>query len=225
MDEKQAITRLKRGDIDALEVLVYLYQLKAVRAACLIVYDRSLAEDIVQSAFIRAYERIGQFDDQRPFGPWFLRSVVNDAIKVANRQKRLVSLEAEDNEGALDLADPAPMLEELLETEDTSQTIQQALQRLTPNQRSAIVLRYYLGLDENEMAAKMHRPAGTIKYWLHAARQRLRKLLHSIRASSPPATSKTPTTLRESSGNRRQVMNEKQMESRYRSFSGRTCAG
>jgi RNA polymerase sigma-70 factor (ECF subfamily) len=98
MDEKQAITHLKRGDIDALDVLVNLYQLKAVRAACLIVYDRSLAEDIVQSAFIRAYERIVQFDDQRPFGPWFLRSVVNDTLKAANRQKKLVSLEEDDYE-------------------------------------------------------------------------------------------------------------------------------
>ena len=190
MDEKQAIARLKHGDIEALEVLVNLYQLKAVRAACLIVNDRSQAEDIVQSAFIRAYERIEQFDDQRLFGPWFLRSVVNDTIKAANREKRLISLEAEDNEGAPDLADPAPMLEELIETEDISQTIQQALQRLSPNQRSAIVLRYYLGLDENEMAAQMHRPAGTIKYWLHAARQHLRKLLHFIRTSDPPTTAK-----------------------------------
>jgi RNA polymerase sigma-70 factor (ECF subfamily) len=193
MDEKQAITHLKRGDIDALEVLVNLYQLKAVRAACLIVYDRSLAEDIVQSAFIRAYERIVQFDDQRLFGPWFLRSVVNDALKAANRQKKLVSLEADDSESTLDLADPAPMLEELIETEDTSQAIHQALLRLSPNQRSAIVLRYYLGLDENEMAARMHRPAGTIKYWLHAARQRLRKLLHPIQSSSAPTTNQHQT--------------------------------
>ncbi len=190
MDEKQAITRLKCGNIDALEVLVYLYQLKAVRAACLIVNDRSLAEDIVQSAFIRAYERIEQFDDQRPFGPWFLRSVVNDAIKVADRQNRMIPLEAEEGEGRLDQADPTPMLEELIETEETSQRILQAMQRLSPNQRSAIVLRYYLGFNENEMVAKMHRPVGTIKYWLYAARQRLKKLLHPIQSSSPPTTYK-----------------------------------
>ena len=81
MEEQKAIARLKRGDISGLEALVRKYQVQAVRAAYLIIRDRALAEDIVQAAFLRAYERIGQFDAGRPFGPWFLRSVVNDAVK------------------------------------------------------------------------------------------------------------------------------------------------
>jgi len=69
VDEKQAIALLKCGDPAGLEELVKLYQLRAVRAAALITGDRALAEDIVQSAFIRTADRIGQFDSQRPFGP------------------------------------------------------------------------------------------------------------------------------------------------------------
>ena len=85
MDEKQAITRLKLCDLNALEVLVDLHQLKALRTACLIVGDRALAEDIVQNAFIRAGERIEQFDSQRPFEPWFLRSVIKDGKSETSR--------------------------------------------------------------------------------------------------------------------------------------------
>ena len=59
---------------------------RAIRAAYLIVRDRALAEDLVQTAFLRAYDRIGQFDPSRPFAPWFLRSVVNDAVKAAMRR-------------------------------------------------------------------------------------------------------------------------------------------
>ncbi len=191
MDEKQAIALLKHGDMDALEVLVHIYQLKAVRTACLIVGDRALAEDIVQSAFIRAGEKIEQFDPQRPFGPWFLRSVVNDAIKIAKRQKRLVSLDADESEGEFDLTDPAPMPDELIETQQTSQAIWKALDRLPPNQRSAIVLRYYLGMSEDEMVVMMNSPAGTIKYWLYTARQRLKNLLHSVRSAEPAPASKS----------------------------------
>lgn len=193
MDEKQAIARLKRGDIEALEVLVHIYQLKAVRAACLIVDDPMLAEDIVQNAFIRAGERIGQFDDQRPFGPWFLRSVVNDAVKAARRQERLVSLDADENEAAFDFKDPAPLPEELVESDETSRAIWVSLKSLPPNQRSAIVLRYYLGLSEDEMAKKMNSPAGTIKYWLHAARKRLKELLHLIESPEPMPTLNRPS--------------------------------
>ncbi len=183
MNEKQAIALLKQADPAGLEVLVHIYQLQAVRTACLIIGDLPLAEDIVQNAFIRASDRIRQFDDQRPFGPWFLRSVVHDAIKATKRQKRQISLDYENDEVALDLADTTPLPEELVETEETCQAVWQALGQLSPNQRAAIVLRYYLGMSEDEMTEKLHRPAGTIKWWLHAARQRLGKLLHPSRLS------------------------------------------
>ena len=91
MDEAEAIVRLKQGDIGGLEALVQRYQLPALRAAYLITHDRSLAEDVAQAAFLRAYERIDQFDVERPFGPWFLRSVVNDEVKVARRRGRAVA--------------------------------------------------------------------------------------------------------------------------------------
>jgi RNA polymerase sigma-70 factor (ECF subfamily) len=186
--EKQAITRLKRGDLGGLEALVELYQLQAVRAACLIVSDRRLAEDIVQSAFIRAGERIEQFDDRRSFGPWFLRSVVYDAIKAAKRQKRQVPLDDEGGEETLDLLDPAPLPEERAESEETRQVVWRALEHLPPQQRAAIIMRYYLDMSEAEMAARLHSPTGTIKWWLHAARQRLKRLLpRPWRAAPIPA--------------------------------------
>ncbi len=190
MDEKLAIAQLKRGDPDGLEVLVFLYQLQAVRVACLIAGDRALAEDIVQNAFIRAGERIGQFDVNRPFGPWFLRSVVNDAIKAANRQKRLVPFDTIDSESTFDLADPAPFPEELIEIKETHEAVWRAVRRLPANQRAAIVLRYYLGMSEDEMTKELHGPTGTIKWWLHAARQRLRKLLYPVRLSEPSSAIK-----------------------------------
>ena len=73
MDEQAAIARLKHGQIEGLETLVHLHQRKALRAAVLICHDYALAEDIVQNAFVRAYERIQQFDASKPFAPWFLR--------------------------------------------------------------------------------------------------------------------------------------------------------
>lgn len=99
MEESEAIAQLKRGDINGLETLVYAYQVQAVRTAYLITHDRTLAEDIVQAAFLRAYERIAQFDATRPFGPWFLRSVVYDAIKVVTQRQRQVSLERTTDRG------------------------------------------------------------------------------------------------------------------------------
>jgi RNA polymerase sigma-70 factor, ECF subfamily len=185
VDERQAIESLKQGQVAGLETLVALYQLRALRAAYLIVRDRALAEDLVQTAFLRAYDRIAQFDLARPFGPWFLRSVVNDAIKAAARQARLTSVDADyDEDEASDtaalaqrLADPAPGPEDQAERREMREAVWQALGRLSPAQRGAVVLRYYLDLSESEMAARLERSPGTIKWTLHAARERLRGLL------------------------------------------------
>ena len=70
MEERQAIERMRRGDIGGLELLVRQYQVRALRAAYLVTHDVALAEDVVQTAFVKAYERIKQFDPERPFGPW-----------------------------------------------------------------------------------------------------------------------------------------------------------
>ncbi len=86
-EDRNAISRIKQGDVSALETLVKRYQVQAVHAAYAIVYDRALAEDIAQAAFIKALERIHQFDEERPFAPWFFRIVVNDSIKAAKKQK------------------------------------------------------------------------------------------------------------------------------------------
>jgi RNA polymerase sigma-70 factor (ECF subfamily) len=180
MDEQQAIARLRQGEIDGLAVLVRNYQVRAVRAATLITHDRTLAEDIVQAAFIRAYERIEQFDPARPFGPWFLRSVVNDAVKAVTRRR------APLDDPPDTLSDPAPGPDELLEQAETEQAVWAALGQLPPDQRAVVVLRYYLGLSEAEIASEQAVPRGTIKWRLHAARERLRALLTPWRLSHQP---------------------------------------
>jgi RNA polymerase sigma-70 factor (ECF subfamily) len=184
MEEQEAIARLKRGDIGGMEALVHKYQVQAVRTAYLITRDRALAEDIVQTAFLRAYERIGQFDAGRPFGPWFLRSVVNDAVKAAARRKRQVSLKAspEGEETSLAdlLTDPAPGPDDLVEAAEIRRIVWNALGKLPPAQRAAIVLRYYLDLSGAEMADELACPPGTVKWRLHAARKRLRTLLRPL---------------------------------------------
>jgi RNA polymerase sigma-70 factor, ECF subfamily len=178
MEEREAVARLKRGDVSGLEALVRLYQVQALDAAYLISRDYALAEDIVQASFLRAYERIHQFDGTRPFGPWFLRSVVNSTLTTVTNRRDL-SLEAQtDQTGeAMDLPSPDPGLEEMLEAAETREEVIAALDRLSPGQRAAIVMRYYLDLSDAEVSHKLDIPPGTVRRRLHDARQRLRHLL------------------------------------------------
>jgi RNA polymerase sigma-70 factor, ECF subfamily len=183
MEDQIAISHLKQGALNSLEHLVNRYQAQAVHAAYLIVYDRALAEDVAQMAFVKVAERVHQFDKERPFAPWFFRIVVNDAIKVASKQKRTVSLEEQLDESATQLAkwliDPAPQPEQVLEYKETHQNILKAIQSLPPEQRAVIVMRYFLDMSEADLSASMDRPTSTIKWWLREARKRLRNLISS----------------------------------------------
>ncbi|MCU0465089.1 MAG: RNA polymerase sigma factor [Anaerolineae bacterium] len=183
---RAAIQRLRRGEIEGLAVLVAAYQIKALRAAYLVTQDKHAAEDIVQAAFVRVYERIAQYDPTRAFGPWFMRVVVNDALAVCKRQNRQIPLDDEPDTDTNTLAtwlrdggdspDLAPEAGELREA------VRLALDTLTPDQRAAVVLRYYLGFNESEMVDQIGAPPGTVKWRLHAARKRLRALLHPFRS-------------------------------------------
>jgi RNA polymerase sigma-70 factor (ECF subfamily) len=184
MDESEAIRLLKQGDPAGLEALVREYQLPALRAAFLVVRERALAEDIVQAAFLKAYDRFDQFDERRPFGPWFLRIVINDAIKAATRRREPLPLDGGEDEapGLADLlSDPAPGPEDQAQRQELRLEVWQAMERLAPEQRAALVLRYYYNLSESELAWQLRLPASTIKWRLHAARRRLARLLGSLR--------------------------------------------
>ncbi len=179
--DRPAITRLKQGNIAGLAALVQKYQVEAVHTALLIVRDRDQAEDIAQEAFLQAHRKIDQFDDRRPFRPWFLRIVINAALKSAYGQKRSVPLEeSEDAQFAAKwLIDPGLGPETMVEMAELRESIWNAIGELTPDQRAAVVLRYFLDRNEREMIQDLNRPLTTIKWWLYTARQRLRNgLLH-----------------------------------------------
>ncbi len=186
MDDPTAITHIKQGDLTGLEYLVERYQARAVHAAYLVVNDLALAEDVVQAAFIKAAERIQQFDETRPFDPWFYRIVINDALKAARTQQRTVPLEHDpDKEPEARIARvlKAPELppELQIEQDELRQSILQAVYSLPPEQRAAITMRYFLNLSQADMSARLNRPLSTIKWWLRDARKRLRSLLDDMR--------------------------------------------
>ena len=178
MDEQQAIAQLQQGDLNGLEFLVQCHQAQAVHSAYLVIGDMPLAEDVVQAAFLKIARKIHQFDRRFPFRPWFMRAVLNDAIKVARHQQKRVSLDEPVDEAVSDLLmDRAIDPETLAEVSELRHTVWAALQQLPPEQRAVIVQRHFLDMSEAEMATELGRPASTIKWWLHSARKRLKVLL------------------------------------------------
>lgn len=178
MDEPQAIQQLKQGDIHGLEYLVYRHQVKAIRTAYLITRDPGLAEDVVQDCFLQVYRSIHAYDATHAFEPWFLRSVVNAAVKLMQKSARQVEIDIETDESIFtELAEHLESVEEQIEFIEFQDQLWEKMQRLSPRQRAVIVQRYFLELTEKEMAQESGTAMGTIKWLLNAARERLRMLL------------------------------------------------
>ena len=183
MNEIEAITRLKHGDVRGLEVLVRKYQLDAVRIANSITKDLGLAEEIVQEAFLRVYRCIDQFDDSRPFKSWFLRIIVNDALKSLTYQNRFIPLEnitEFDNNNLWDVLAESKLWfeqEEFGYSHENAQILQEMLNNLTPEHRAVLELKYYLDMSDEEVALTIHIPLGTVKSRLHSAKLILRSMM------------------------------------------------
>ena len=176
MNDQREMERLRQGDIDALGTLVNGYQTQALRAAYLVTHDLSLAEDVVSGAFLRVFERADQYDPNRPFGPWFYRIVVNDAIKAVQRRDRTTTLDrTETTRRQDDSTEP----EAAVVLNEERRAVREALAQLTPSQRGAVVMRYFLDLSESEMVERTGRTRGTVKRHLHDARARLKRLLQT----------------------------------------------
>ncbi len=178
MDDFNAVCRLKQGDMSGLEFLIARYQRKAVQTAYLITHDVQMAEDAAQDAFVSIYRNIGKFDATRPFEPYLLRSVVNFALNSCEKTSRWVQFgSGMDVEEVIGLFTDSITIEESAEKTQLKQQVAQALERLSPRQRSVIVQRYYLGMSEKEMARSLSVATGTIKWHLNNARERLRSIL------------------------------------------------
>jgi RNA polymerase sigma-70 factor (ECF subfamily) len=178
MDELGAILRLKSGDIAGLELLVTLYQVRAVRTAFLITRDAAQAEDAVQEAFLQTYRSIRHFDPNRSFAAWFMRSVVNAALKTAQKsaRRRPAGFDPDDSWWEGLAADGEPV-EGQVESIEFQRHLWESMQNLSPRQRLAIVQRYFLDMSEKEIALELEAAPGTVKWLLHAARKNLRSLL------------------------------------------------
>ena len=183
MNEQQVLQRLKNGDVEALATLMERYQVKAIRAANFITRDEALAQDVVQAVFIRLFERSHLIDPLRRFEPYLMRSVVNEAINAANKQKRFISFQ-DSIESETAFASALAMHDQgagdpqrALDDSERQQMVADALAELSPKQRAVIVMRYFLDMTEAEIAAANDEPNGTVKWRLHAARNRLRGIL------------------------------------------------
>lgn len=176
-DDAELARRLKNRDPHAMSDLYDRYGRLAYSLIFRVVRDAGAAEDLVQETFLRVWNRVQSFDQERgALGPWILTVARNRAIDY------LRSVDGRMSAGALELdrtENPALFsnLEDSALVLDRSRRLKSAFEKLNSNQRTVIELAYFEGLSQTEMAERMQQPLGTIKTWVRTALKALREEL------------------------------------------------
>ncbi len=178
--EAEAIGRVQAGDTAAFELLVRRYMRQAFAVAYRVLGHREDAEDVVQEAFLAALANIRTFDTARPFGPWLYRIVVTRGLNFRKSRSRRTT-EALDEAGAVSRGpDPAANAEQ----EGLRDAIAVALGRLPERQRMVVQLFELDGFSGAEIGVMLGISPGTVRWYLHEARQALRGMLAHLQESA-----------------------------------------
>jgi len=185
--DQQLVERAQRGEKHAFELLVSKYQRKLARLLSRFIRDPTEVEDVTQEAFIKAYRALPSFRGDSAFYTWLYRIGINTAknylVAMGRRAPTTTDIDSEEAEGFEDgdqLRDLNTPENEMM-SRQVAETVNQTLEELPEELRTAITLREIEGLSYEDIANIMNCPIGTVRSRIFRAREaiaeRLRPLL------------------------------------------------
>ncbi len=189
--ELALVGRARAGDGDAFAQLYAPHERRLFQLAYRLTANREDAADVVQETLLRAYLRLGQFRGESSFGVWVRRVLVNACLDLLRRRKsrrEVVLAPRNDLHNPLtDAPDPGAQAE--LEQLETRFAVVTALRLMPPEARLILALRDLEGYTQEEVAAFMDLPVGTVKSRHSRARRQARRIwLQMDRRTPAPAS-------------------------------------
>lgn len=182
-EELALVQAAKGGDLEAFSELVRRYDRNIFRIAQHITHNEEDAQDVVQDAFLKAYQNLGQFQGQSKFYTWLVRIAVNEALMRLRKRRtdRTVSLDedVETEEGSMprEVADWSPNPEQIYGQSELGDILRKTIQGLPHGFRTVFVLRDIEGLSTEETAEMLGLSVPAVKSRLLRARLQLRERL------------------------------------------------
>jgi RNA polymerase sigma-70 factor (ECF subfamily) len=167
-DDNALVERTLAGDVAAFSSIVDRYQKIVYNVALRMVQDSDDAEDVAQDVFIKAYERLCSYDHHYKFFSWLYKIAVNESLNFIRKRKPTERMCEETMVAST---------QDEVEQGDAGRHIDEALKRLTADQRAVVVLRHFEGLGYDEIGKVLNITEKKVKSRLFSARQILRVLL------------------------------------------------
>ncbi len=185
LDDQSLVEAFRAGRTDAFGVLVERYQERLYPTILRLTGSPEDAEDVLQDAFVRAFEKLDQFEGESSFYTWVYRIAVNLALSGHRRRRIRSALRLRRKPTACRGADPADESTESdpsapLERAERKRLVETALNRLSPEHRAIVVLKDFDGRRYEEISAILDIPVGTVRSRLHRARCELRDRLRVL---------------------------------------------
>ena len=177
--DAELVARVQRGDREAFDTLARRYAKRAFAVANRLLQNAADAEDVVQDSFIATVNAIDSFDPGRPFGPWFMRIIVNKGL-TAIRSRAAEARHVRGSE-LLEGDAVAESSESLHERAEIRDRFGAALRLLPQRQQLIVQLADVEGFSSAEIAGQLAIPSGTVRWLLHQARETLREALAPLR--------------------------------------------
>ena len=187
--DKQLVARVQKGDKRAFDMLVLKYQYKVHAIVSRYIKDFDEVNDVVQEAFIKAYRALANFRGESQFYTWLYRIAVNTAknyLVARNRRPPASDVDVEDAEfyGGSDSLKDVDSPENLFFRDELEKVVDEAIQGLPEDLRSALTLREFEGLSYEDIATVMECPVGTVRSRIFRAREaidhRVKKMMGEV---------------------------------------------
>lgn len=178
--DEELVARSAGGDLDSFNQLVVRWERPIYALAYRVIGREEEARDVVQEAFLRAYRSLGGFRGQAKFSSWLYRITLNLCRDWIRRHRRAPFVETPEGVDVIEMAGehgPTESVEDLVARQDLGAFVTRALDALTEDQRTAIVLKEYQGLTFQEIADLLGCPLSTVKTRLYQGLVVLRREL------------------------------------------------
>ena len=190
VSDQQVVVFAQQGREDAYRELISRYERPVFSLVFRMVRDRETAEDLAQETFIKVLNNIDRYRPEFKFSSWLFKIANNITIDhLRRRQLDTISMEGAPDavtaESAratsIAVASSAPSALEQMESRELGGAIEKAIAKLRPEYRACIILRHVEDYSYDEIAEIVKLPLGTVKTYIHRARQELRESLEGVR--------------------------------------------
>ena len=175
----EVVERVKAGESALYEIIMRRYNQRLYRVARAILRDDGEAEDVMQDAYVRAYQHLGQYAGAAPFSTWLTRIAVNEALTRLKSRNRVQQLEDDDwnGDGPMYVADNSPDPEQNASVAELGHLLEQAVLDLPEHYRAVVMLRDIEEMSTAETAAALDLTEENVKIRLHRGRAMAREWL------------------------------------------------